>query len=245
MIHSHARALAAAVRLLTVLPVPGGAASDAELGRSALFYPLVGLALGGALAGIAAALGNAPPALVAFIVLGTWVLATGALHLDGLSDSADGVLGGRGAPERIRQIMKDPHVGVAGVTAVVLVLLGKYVALESLIAAGHAGMIWMVPVLGRAAILALILALPYASAGGLGEVTHRHLPRRAALGVVLAVGLAGLWWAAGTVLVIAAVVVPWGLWLRRRLGGATGDAYGASVEVTELIALLALAACHG
>lgn len=245
MIHSQARALAAAVRLLTVVPVSGGVASDAELGRSALFYPLVGFALGGALAGLAAALGNAPAPLVAFIVLGAWVLATGALHLDGLSDSADGVLGGRGAPERIRRIMKDPHVGVAGVAAVVLVLLGKYAALQSLLDAGHAGMIWMVPMLGRAAIVALMLALPYASAGGLGEVIHAHLPRRAALGVVVAVSLVGMWWAAGAVLAIAAVLVAWGRWLRRCLGGATGDAYGAAVEGSELIALLALVAWHG
>lgn len=245
MSHSHARSLAAAVRLLTVLPVPGGAASDTELGRSALLYPLVGLALGGALAGLAAVLGDAPAALVAFIVLAVWVVATGALHLDGLSDCADGLLGGRGDPERIRGIMKDPHAGVAGVTAIGLVLLGKYAALESLIGAGHAGLIWAVPVLGRAAIVVLMLALPYTSAGGLGEVIHAAVPRRAALGVVVAVGLVGMWWAAGAVLAIAAVLVAWGCWLRRRLGGATGDAYGAAVEGSELIALLALVAWHG
>lgn len=245
MIHGHARALAAAARLLTVLPVPGAAASDAELGRSALCYPLVGLILGGVLAGLAALVGNAPAPLAAVIVLVAWVVATGALHLDGLADCADGLLGGRGDPVRIRRILKDPHVGVAGVTAIVLVLVGKYAALASLFETGRAGMVWMVPVLGRAAIVALMLALPYASAGGLGEAVHARLPRRAALAVVLAAGVAGLWWCAGAVLAVAVVLVPWGYWLRARLGGASGDAYGAAVEAGELVALLTLAAAQG
>lgn len=137
--------------------------------------------------------------------------------------------------------MKDPHAGVAGVAAITLLLLGKYAALQSLLGAGQLAGLWLAPLLGRAAILALMLALPYSSPGGSGAVVHARLPRRVAGAVLASAVLAGLWWAPLAVLCGLATLALWCVWLRRRLGGATGDAYGAAVEGVELLTLLLLA----
>jgi adenosylcobinamide-GDP ribazoletransferase len=87
-----------ALQFLTRLPVKAGDWSDRDIGRSMLFYPLVGLLLGLALASVTAALHGAPPGVVAAVLLALWVVATGALHLDGLADSADAWIGGFGDP---------------------------------------------------------------------------------------------------------------------------------------------------
>jgi hypothetical protein len=95
---------------LTRLPVKAGDWSDRDIGRSMLFYPLVGLLLGLALASVTAVLHGAPPGVVAAVLLALWVVATGALHLDGLADSADAWIGGLGDPRRTLDIW-DPRCG--------------------------------------------------------------------------------------------------------------------------------------
>ena len=83
-----------ALQFLTRLPVTTGDWSERDIGRSMLFYPLVGLLLGLALAGVTVALRGGAPGVVAAVLLGMWIFATGALHLDGLADSADAWIGG-------------------------------------------------------------------------------------------------------------------------------------------------------
>ena len=235
-----------ALQFLSSLPVrlPGMPASQ-ELGRSLLFYPLVGLLFGGILWALNWLMLGAPLLLHAVLLLTVWVLLSGALHLDGLADSADAWLGGFGDRERTLTIMKDPRSGPIAVVTLVLVLLLKFAALLALIEQQHALALIIVPLLGRSALLGLFLTTPYVRAGGLGQALADHLPRSAGkrvlavsgLACVLIAGLSGFF-----ALVLAVVLFAW---LRRvmlrRLGGTTGDTAGALLELLEVAMLVGLA----
>jgi adenosylcobinamide-GDP ribazoletransferase len=235
-----------ALQFLSSLPIrlPGMPAPQ-ELGRSLLFYPLVGLLFGGLLWVLSGLLSGAPLLLHAALLLTVWVLLSGALHLDGLADSADAWLGGFGDRERTLTIMKDPRSGPIAVVTLVLVLLLKFAALLALIEQGHSVVLIVVPLIGRAALLGLFLTTPYVRAGGLGQALADHLPRKAgwqvlavsALACGLIAGLSGVF----AVALAAGVFV----WLRhvmqRRLGGTTGDTAGAMLELLEMVVLVGLA----
>lgn len=235
-----------ALGFLTTLPVPFPEGTTPEdWGRSLLHYPLVGLLLGGILAGVAPLLALIfPPGLQAALLLALWVHLTGGLHLDGLADCADG-WAAAGDRERTLDVLKDPRSGPAAITVLVLTLLLKWSALLVVIGQ-HPWWHWIwVPMAGRGVMTALLLTTPYVNPTGLGAQFAAHLPRRAAMVVlggwsVLAVLLAGP--AAMKILAAALVVLLLGRSsLLHRLGGTTGDGIGAMGELTELAALLALA----
>lgn len=234
-----------ALQFLTRLPVRFRTAPTPEQsGRSLLYYPLVGLALGLLLAATAWALADAPALLRAALVLAAWVLLTGALHLDGLADSADAWVGGHGDRAKTLRIMKDPSCGPVGVVALVLVLLIKFAALHALTTASDWTALVLAPLLARTALPLLFLTTPYVRPGGLGAVLAERLPRSAAIvvtltvvAVPLAAGGRGVW-----LLAAAAMVF---LLLRalmfRRIQGTTGDTAGALVEWVETVVLAAAA----
>jgi len=232
-----------ALQFLSSLPIRlPGMPEPQQLGRSLLFYPLVGLLFGVILWVLNLALSGAPLLLHAALLLTVWVLLSGALHLDGLADSADAWLGGFGDRERTLTIMKDPRSGPIAVVTLVLVLLLKFCALLALIEQGDAVMLIIVPLLGRAALLGLFLTTPYVRAGGLGQALADHLPRRAGWWVLGASALACLL-IAGVKVIVALVVAFVGfVWLRRvmmrRLGGTTGDTAGALLELLEMVVLV-------
>ena len=234
-----------ALQFLSSLPVRLPGMPEAEqLGRSLLFYPMVGLLFGGLLWLLNAVLLGAPALLHAALLLTAWVLLSGGLHLDGLADSADAWLGGFGDRDRTLLIMKDPRSGPIAVITLVLVLLLKFAALLALIEQGQTLVLLIVPVLGRGALLGLFLTTSYVRAGGLGQALADHLPRRAgwqvllacAVGCMLVAGWTGVW-----MLVVTASVF---IWLRqmmlRRLGGCTGDTAGALLELLEMVVLVAV-----
>ncbi|RBB99963.1 adenosylcobinamide-GDP ribazoletransferase [Pseudomonas sp. MWU12-2115] len=232
-----------ALQFLSSLPIRlPGMPQPEQLGRSLLFYPLVGLLFGVILWLLNLALAGAPLLLHAALLLTVWVLLSGALHLDGLADSADAWLGGFGDRERTLTIMKDPRSGPIAVVTLVLVLLLKFCALLALIEQGHALMLLIVPLLGRAALLGLFLTTPYVRAGGLGQALADHLPRRAGWWVLGASALACLLIAGVTAIVALVVAFVGFVWLRqvmmRRLGGTTGDTAGALLELLEMAVLV-------
>lgn len=235
------RGLLIALGFLTRLPVPASAFADASArARSLAWYPAVGLLLGVLLSGLAWLLREWPPMLAAAVLLAAWVALTGALHLDGLADSADAWVGGMGDRARTLAIMKDPACGPMGVVALVLVLLLKFAALAS---ASRWPALLLAPLLGRTALTAAFLALPYVRSGGLGEGLA-GASRAASAGalVLVAVLCACLGWQGVLALVVAAVV--FALWRRaclQRLGGMTGDTCGALAELTEVAVLVAVA----
>ena len=235
-----------ALQFLSSLPIrlPGMPEPHA-LGRSLLFYPLVGLLFGLLLMGLNALLSGTPTMLHAALLLTAWVLLSGGLHLDGLADSADAWLGGFGDRERTLTIMKDPRSGPIAVVTLVLVLLLKFCALLAVIEHPQSVALLLAPLIGRSAMLALFLGTPYVRAGGLGQALADHLPRTlgkqvllsSAVGCVLLAGVSGL-----IALSVACVSF---FWLRhlmlRRLGGTTGDTAGALLELLEVAVLVVLA----
>ncbi|MFK3819504.1 adenosylcobinamide-GDP ribazoletransferase [Pseudomonas sp. NPDC089407] len=231
-----------ALQFLSSLPVSlPGMPAPREVGRSLLYYPLVGLLFGLLLWLASHLLQGTPAALQAALLLTLWVLLSGALHLDGLADSADAWLGGFGDRERTLRIMKDPRSGPIAVVTLVLVLLLKFCALWVLVERGIGAQWLLAPLIGRAAMLGLFLCTPYVRPGGLGQALAEHLPRRAAGWVLSACALLCLLLGGWVVLLALAVFA----WLRqlmcRRLGGTTGDTAGALLELLELTVVLGLA----
>jgi adenosylcobinamide-GDP ribazoletransferase len=235
-----------ALQFLSSLPIrlPGMPAPQ-DLGRSLLFYPLVGLLFGSLLLGLNQLLQGAPQLLHAALLLAAWVLLSGGLHLDGLADSADAWLGGFGDRERTLSIMKDPRSGPIAVVTLVLVLLLKFTALLALVDAHQTIGLLLAPVMGRAAMLGLFLNTPYVRAGGLGQALADHLPRTRGVQVLaITAGLCALVSGGAGVGALLVAVVGF-FWLRRlmiqRLGGSTGDTAGAMLELLETLVLVTLA----
>lgn len=241
------QALKLAFSLLTRIPVRLPEEIEPRAwGEAVVFYPLVGLVMGLVLASVALAGGawDVHPGVLAVLVLLLWVGLTGAFHLDGLADSADAWLGGYGDPERTLRIMKDPACGPAGVVALILVLLAKWVALEPLLAAQAWPVLLLVPVLARAAAAWLFLALPCGVDEGLVRRAWEQLPRTRVLTAVVLSLLAALLlgWTGVVVLGVTVVISLAGARLmRQRIGGFSGDPAGALVESVEAAGLLAVA----
>ncbi len=252
------KALLAAVAFLTRVPLPMRWRFEGiDVGRGALFFPLVGAAIGVVSVtvlkllslrvawGAAPRLGSPwlPPALVAVCLVSMTTWLTGGLHLDGLADMADGIGGGR-SREDVLRIMRDPSIGAFGAIALVLLLLGKVLSLGSLVERAVAPRYLVVaPALGRWATVALGRILPYARPeGGLGTAVTEHVRARefwgatamaALVSLLVGPGRAAACWGA-TILVAAAV----GWACRVRVGGVTGDTLGAASELTEVTVLL-------
>lgn len=234
-----------AAAFLTRLPVPV-VADGADVGRATRWFPLVGGVIGGATALLAWALRDGiglPPALIATLLAGLGAWVTGGIHLDGLADVADGFGGGRDT-DGVLRIMRDPVIGSFGATALVLVLAVKMAALAALLERGGSlPYLVVAPVIARWTIPVLAAWLPYARAeGGLGQAVTAG---RTTAGLLVATLVTAL--IAGAAL-RTTVVVPWALAIataallaraaRRRIGGVTGDVFGASVELTETAVLM-------
>jgi adenosylcobinamide-GDP ribazoletransferase len=225
-----------AFRYLTILPLPRSRLAG-DLGRAAGWLPVVGLALGVCLA--LASLGVdrvVPPGVGAMLLIAVWAGLTGALHLDGLADTCDG-LGGGWSRERALAIMRDARSGPYGVTAIALVLGLKAAALASL----PEGLAWralvLAPTVARAGPLLLAALAPPARPDGAGHALAggARWPALAAgwlVAALVSVAVLGAWGALALGLT-GGLGWAWAAYLRRRLGGFTGDTVGALVEVTE------------
>ena len=238
--------LLAGIRFLTIVPVPGVWGTDEEdLARSVPWFPMIGLLLGAAAAALACVLSWVAPAMLAAAAMVVALLSfSGGLHLDGLADTADGFLSSR-PRERILEIMKDSHIGAMGVMVIACVLLLKFASLALL----PAGRLWpallLMPLEGRCAIVIQMALLPYARPGGLGAIFYRRQPRWAAVcaaGVLAAVGVGVLGWR-GLVVWAAcmATILALSVYIYRKIGGATGDTFGAVCEIIETVSAITLA----
>lgn len=236
------RPLGAALGFLTRLPVAPRDLTPAELGRALGWFPAAGLVLGLAAAGAAHLAGAREPALVAVGVVALLALLTGGLHLDGVADVADGLAGGRGDPARTLAIMRDSRIGAIGATALVLLLLAKVHAVAAVIRGGAAWPLWLAPIVARWTVVVLVARFPYARAEGLGVAFHRGVRHcDVALATALAataVVVAGVPAAIAAAAALA-VAVALALAIHRRVGGLTGDAYGAAIELAEVTVLVA------
>ncbi len=237
-----------ALRFLTIVPVAWRAEEDPhQFNRCLPFFPIIGVLIG-AFGYLAASLALfvLPQQVVAVIALIYLAFISGFLHLDGLSDSADGLLSARPREDSLR-IMKDSRAGAMGVVVVVLVMLAKYSALSSIAADKICLTIFFMPIAGRCAILFFMARLPYAKPeGGLGLLFYSDSTKTAAVVSFLSL-LALLAVLAPSKLIIALLAIMamnlfFGRWCCQRLGGATGDTLGAVCELTEAVMAIAFTA---
>lgn len=234
----------AAIQFLTVIPFPKAFASGEEdLGKSVPFFPIVGLLIGITTAILGQLIAAVLPPLPASAIVVIFLLAvSGGLHMDGLADTADGFFSAR-PRDRILEIMRDSHIGVMGVIAVVSVILLKFSLLVSLTPALPVNIILLMPLAGRCALVMMMAALPYVrSDGGLATVfAKKHTWLQAiwaAFFLVIAGGLTGQW--VGVAASVAAITATalWAAYSFHKIGGYTGDTLGASCEIAEIVPVL-------
>ncbi|WP_308639332.1 adenosylcobinamide-GDP ribazoletransferase [Paenibacillus silvisoli] len=256
------QAAGAAFQLLTRFPVPVVIPFTPEmLARSVVYFPLVGAVIGGIVGGAGWLLdGPVPPMPAAVILLFLWLALSGGLHMDGLMDTADGVLSYR-SRERMLEIMKDSRVGAMGVLAAVLVLFFKFSVLFALMDTEKTldwrfampvtmlafawSRLWIV-----IAMNGWPLARPDEGMASLFKaVSIRHAAWAIGLQLLLIaavlLAVSGLADEAGLLLLTqAGITIAAGsllaVWLTRKLGGLTGDTYGAMTELIESILLFSL-----
>lgn len=236
------RSFLVALQFLTRIPVRFRTLpTDGEVSCSLVFYPLVGGLLGIGLVGALYLGAMLPLPVGAVMVLILWVGLTGALHLDGLADTCDALVGGMGDRDRMLAIMKDPCCGPMGVTVLVLALLAKFALLSALVTAGNPWPVLVACVLARVAVQGLFLTTPYVRAQGLGSALTAHMPRPAIWlsGIIACGAVVAVFDAMGGLAVLAALLVLAGVrwFLCRRLGGTTGDTAGALIEIVEIATL--------
>ncbi|MCJ7426723.1 MAG: adenosylcobinamide-GDP ribazoletransferase [Dehalococcoidales bacterium] len=230
-----------ALQFLTVIPSPFHRRPEPrQLAASLSYFPVIGIVIGAVLFlvnwGLAALFS---PTVSAALTLAVWVLISGALHLDGLIDCCDGLAGG--TPAQRLKIMADSRVGAYGIVGVCIILLIKYAAIVSLPATWKLEALLLVPMLGVWAMVFALFAFPYVRKEGLG----RHFKvgangYRFALVTLLtlaaAIGLAR-WQGVIVMAITGLIALGMGYFFKVRLGGLTGDVYGAIKEVSEAIIL--------
>ncbi|MEM1306751.1 MAG: adenosylcobinamide-GDP ribazoletransferase [Pseudomonadota bacterium] len=244
------RGLIVATQFLTRLPTPRiDDWRDDDLARAANWFPVVGLILGALLAATAWLAAVIAPLLLPLCVLVVWVWLTGALHLDGLADTADGLGGAHAQSDRFLKIARTPDVGAFGVVAVALVLLAKLHVLSGPAvvtalqtngadAARVIVALILIPAWARWSANFVALMLPALDAGRGGSVKS-GLTRRALITTAGALAAASLVTAPALVVApLAALALTW--YWRHALGGVTGDVLGATIEIVEAALLAAL-----
>jgi len=227
-----------ALQFMTRLPLPAVAATSRDFGMAIRWCPMVGVIVGGAVAGAGWLGALRDPALGALMALLAWVGITGALHLDGLGDIADAAGAVHANPDRLRAVLADPHIGSFGVSAIVLQMLSKLVLLGLAVRAQAFVSLGLIAMLGRIGPLAWARFLPPLHEG-IGTLFRKGATLRAL--VAWLTGWSVLAAAIEPSLLFALPALPlWTLWLRARIGGISGDGHGAGIELVETAALVVL-----
>lgn len=229
-----------ALQFLTIIPVTHAlTVNDKELGLSSLFYPLIGLLIGCLLAISALLISHVSLQIQAIILLIIWVIITGGLHLDGLADCADAWIGGFGSKQRSLDIMKDSAAGPVAVIVLVLVLLLKYSIIYDLLEQQTFEVIVLTAMLGRLAILIQMITTDYIRKTGLGEKIVANLPEFSVIAISLSGLILGVYFLGFLPICFMLLTLLFiNQQAKKRLGGVTGDVYGATVELVEVSVLL-------
>ena len=234
------RDLRLAIGFLTVIPV--GPGHTGLMGPARAYFPLVGLGLGGILAGLdLAARQVLPLPAVGALLVAALLALTRAIHTEGFLDTCDGVLGGRDRAARL-EILRDSRVGAFAVVGGASLVLLKWTLVMGIPDAERTSLLVLFPCLSRWGMVATMGVFPYARAQGLGTAFQAGANWRQ-LAIALATAAVAGWLllgSAGLVLLggATAVALALGWWFKRLLGGMTGDTYGATNEVGEIAVLL-------
>ncbi len=228
-----------AFQFLTRIPVPSTAFEADSLSRATRFFPLVGLLVGsGAVLLQKLLMFHMSRPLVALIVLIYLVLITGCLHEDGLADTADGFGGGR-TKDQILAILKDSRIGSYGATALVLSLLARYLLLASLPLEHFAAYVISSHVLCRWSSMPLSYFLPPAreedgQGARIAKLTSLATLTFGSIFSFAVVAFALRWSAVAPVLIAIFTFAVSGWFYARKIGGVTGDCFGATNQLTEI-----------
>lgn len=239
-----------ALQFLTIIPLPFSLRyEEKDLGRSMVFFPLVGLTLGAILVGIKYLFSPfLPDNIVDLLLVVALSVITGILHLDGLADVCDGIAA-RGDRERFLAVMKDSRTGAAGAIGLILVLLLKYQALSQIPEEIKTQALFCFPMLARFTQVQMAVGSRRARSDGLGTtfVEERGRWRLLIAGVTTLVLSSLFFGFAGAGLFASAFALTWGLkaWFHRKAGGVTGDIIGFTSELNEVLCMLLIVALAG
>jgi adenosylcobinamide-GDP ribazoletransferase len=237
------KGLLLALQFLTIAPVRFKHVAEKEIGRSMVYFPVVGLVIGLCLAAANRLLNSLglPRLSIDIITVICLAIFTAGMHLDGLADTCDAVLSGKNREEMLK-IMRDPHSGVMGVLAVICAMLLKISLLYSVSAPVKPAALILMCVLSRWSMVLAISISPYARTEGKARVFFKSKSVSVFIFCTcLAIGLAfasaaikGIWllfWVAAVVYITAAGI-------NKKIGGITGDTLGAINEAAEVAVLL-------
>lgn len=223
------------VQFMTRLPLPAIRADPSDMARAIRWFPLAGALVGVAVAAAAEIGSQRDPWLGALLGVLAWVAITGALHLDGLGDIADAAGAAHGDRRRLSVVLADPHIGSFGVTAIGLQLLTKLVLLRLAVEAPSLLPLIAVPAAARIGPLLWTRTLP-ALHQGLGS-TFGAGATRASLAIWSMLLAGAAWFLSPAFLVAPLAMLGWAWWLKRRIGGISGDGHGAGIEIVESVTL--------
>lgn len=226
-----------AFKFLTILPLP----CDGEAKGASGYFPLVGLLIGATLFAFNYLFSFfLPPLVRGSFLLMILVLITGALHIDGLADTADAVFGAKTREEALR-IMKDERIGTFGATAIFLLLLAK-ASLLVLFAHSQASSFLLFPAVARFSVTLSCYLFTPARDEGLGNLFLTSTTARDVATAVVIVSLPGIILLKIYFLIpfLATILIGYLIsrYLSQKTGGLTGDHLGALIEITELSSLL-------
>jgi adenosylcobinamide-GDP ribazoletransferase len=235
--------LITALQFLTIVTVSKKHnVEEGDLARSLVYFPFVGFLLGILLVYSDKSLSYVLPHTIAnaFLLLIS-VIATRALHIDGLADTLDGIMGGTDRESRLR-IMKDSRLGTAGALGIIFLLLVKYLSLNNLFLDAKTSALLLAPTLGRWSQTLMVYRASYGREQGMGHAFVGHLGTGGlAVASVVTVGFAAFVseiWAVPLIAGTAVLTLSCRWYFVRKLGGVTGDAIGAVSELNEALSLL-------
>jgi len=231
-----------ALQFLTIIPVNiKGKIGENDLGRSLLYFPVVGLLLGLFLALIAFIAGGLPPLVRGILILIAWIIITGGIHLDGFADTCDGFYGGH-SREDVLKIMRDSRIGTMGAIGLVALLLLKFAILSSVAQEGLWKILLITAVFARWSQALACAISKYARDEGKAKYFIEYAERGAcAAGALFTLILFWLLMSVKGVILFAILSAAMFLFIKciqKRIGGMTGDTIGATNEIAEAAALL-------
>ncbi len=239
------KSLFIAIQFLTIIPFGKKLKiEEGDFARSMVFFPVVGLIIGMFLVLINyLALIFLSSFVINVLIIITWVILTGALHLDGFADTVDGLWGGQSKEERLK-IMKDSFIGAKGGVALFCLLALKFALLMEIIPHYKYQTLLFTPVMGRWAMVVGIFLAPYAKEEGMAMPFVEHKDKRHLLWASLIALIIGLFLfkfvSLGIMGLTFFVTFILTSYLKRRIGGITGDTLGALEEIIEVFILLVI-----
>lgn len=239
-----------AMQFLTVLPLKVKQFSEKKIAWALAYFPVVGLLLGLMLVGLNSLLSilGIPLVVVNIVLVIALIIFTGGMHLDGLADTADAFLSGKAKKEML-EIMRDSHIGVMGVLALISIILLKVGLLSSVNVAAKPAALMLMCILSRWSVVLIMYLFPYARQEGKAKLFIQGMNLKIFILSTITVIICSflIWYIQGLIalLIVTLCAYAIGKFVSRKIGGVTGDTLGATIEVMEIATLLTVCIAQG